>query len=144
MANAWDVTDGYLARQLLSIINAEVEDANWSLHLYQNDYTPIPGSDETDYVECDFPGYTALDLLWLNWGTVTVLDHVARSVYVEFLEFEAASSGFTSQPVYGYYVLDGDAVYIWGERFADTRTMYPSSTLKVKPERRQGVLPPPT
>lgn len=141
MANAWDISDAFLVRQLEAIVTACSGDDVWSLHLYQNDYTPIPGSTVASYTESSFPGYLADDLDPAEWGSVSVVDHVAITVNSLENVFTANSSGFSSQPVYGYYVLDGVDAYVWGERFATMRTMLPGDELKITPEMRQKTAP---
>lgn len=144
MAAHWDISDAMLQRMLQAYMDFLAADGQWrTIHLYQNAYTPIPGSDETDYIECDFPGYAPMDQLDLDWGSVTVALHVASSTSTTPLEFVADSTGFSTQAVYGYYMIHKDGSYLGGERFADMRTMHPDDILKVTPILRHATFPNP-
>jgi len=144
VAAHWDIADSTLQEKLQAYIDKLVADGlDWSCHLFQNDYTPIPGSDISNYTECTFPGYSSAVIPVADWGTVTVSAHVASSTLSSELEFTADSSGFSSQSVYGYYVLDSADVYKYGERFSDTRTIHPDDVLKVTPIQREATYPNP-
>ncbi len=141
MANAWDVTDAQLQRELTAILADEAGDSDWNVHLYGNDYTPVPGSVIGDYTEADFPGYLPAPLITADWGAVSVTDHVAISIHDTPSVFEADPSGFLDFAVFGYYVTNGDDEYVYGERFATTQIVLPSGILSVACERRHGVTP---
>lgn len=142
MANAWDVTDGQLSRELTAIIASEATDDMWSMYLFKNDYTPVPGSDIGDYVPADFDGFLPAPVDPERWNAVSVVDHVAISIHMDDCEFQADPSGFVSQDIYGYYVLNGADEYVWGERFQTMQTILPNGLLTILPQRHHGVTPP--
>jgi hypothetical protein len=141
VAAAWDITDAMLTVQLQQFRAWLLAEVDWVLHIYQNDYTPIPGSAIEDYTECDFPGYSAADLINADWGSVSVEDHVAMMTNDTPCEFEADPTGFVSQPAFGYYVTDSEGDYQYGERFALTKTIEPGGTLQVIAKLRQKTAP---
>ncbi len=118
-------------------------DADYEMHLFTNDYNPVPGSVIGDYVECSFPGYSAQPIVNADWGTVAMAAHVASMTNATWCEFVADASGFTSELARGYYVTDSLGDYLWGERFEVEKTIVPEDTLKVKAVMRHGVTPPP-
>jgi hypothetical protein len=143
MPNAWDIADSVLQQQLAQWRDFVLTEPDYTLHLFKNDYTPVPGSALGDYVEADFPGYAADTIPNTEWGTVTVAAHVASMTQTEVNSFEANAAGFVSQTVYGYYVTGAGGAFLWGERFENTKTIEPEDTLNVTPIMRHGVLPVP-
>lgn len=141
MSAAWDISDFYLGLMLTSIQNVTWIGKTFGIHLYKNDYTPVPGSDESDYDQCDFPGYGRVSYSMDDMGSVSVVDHVAISTGSTTAIFTADSSGFTSQDVYGYYVIDEDDNYVWGERFASMRVVHPNDVIQLTPEFRERTYP---
>lgn len=145
MANHWDLGDEGLRRIL--VFWREYGNVNGEppirFKLFKNDYQPQRGSDIPDYEEATFPGYEAQVADWSGWGEVTVDDHVASLPYTVFLEYQAADTGFTSQTIYGYWAVDTDGNYLWGESFASPQVVQPSALLKLKPVLKLQTLPNP-
>lgn len=141
MANAWAITDSTLQAMLTDIKDGELSIAGWTLHLYKNDYTPIPATIESDFTECDFTGYAAQVLNEATWGDVTVSLHVASTTQTTDCVFTAGALMVGTQTVYGYYVLTAADALAWSERFAAPRTLSATDVLKVKAIFRYGVFP---
>lgn len=142
MANTWDVTDFELSYQLNAIKTQWATLTDWEIHLFQNDYSPGPGSELTDYEECDFAGYTAEPLDMTGWGSTTIADHVAQTAQVTPAEFTADDPIGATQTVYGYYITDDVGEYHWGERFATPKVMDSGDVLQVTAQFRHRVYPP--
>jgi len=120
MAAAWMFPDSKLQQQLQAWL-AEVKlTENWTVRLFVNDYTPIPTSVWSDFVEASFAGYDGIGINMLNWPTPTIVDHVAISTNTTTYTFQAASSGVSPQTVYGYYVGDDGDNLIYAERWTDS------------------------
>ena len=104
---------------ILDDASADADELNGTLHLYQNDYTPLTSSVAGDFTECTFSGYAAYDFAagGQNWPSAG-LDgsNNAQSVHTD-VEFEH-NGGATANDVYGYYMLDGGGDFICGERYA--------------------------
>ena len=141
MPAGWDIVDSVLQAQLGDWLAARAGDADYQMCLYSNGYTPIPGSDITDYTECTFPGYVRQPFTMATFPFPTMTSHVAISQYPSALTFAAASSGFSTEDVQGYFVLDSLGVYQWGESFATVRKMHPSEDIDVTPILRHATIP---
>lgn len=142
MANTWDIADDTLQAMLEAYLSSIASDPDWDVHLYSNDFSPGPGTVIGDFTECTFNGYSAQPLVTADWGSVSVTDHVAISTYPTPIDFTAASSGFSSQNVYGYYVTDGAGDLLFSERFESTRVVFPLDVLSVQPVLRHTTYPP--
>lgn len=141
MASAWDLNDDQLKEMLAAWVNWVATGSDWSMDLYQNDFTPVPGTVESDYTIADFPGYAAQAVVSTTWGAPVAVAHVARSTNTTVCEFDADPTGFVAQIIYGYLIFDQFGVYRYGERFATPKTIEPSDTLKVTAIMRQAVFP---
>ena len=134
MSDAWSITDDELHDALQAWVDLRNDSTIWHVHTFQNDYTPVPGDDISAYTESTYIGYSAQNLVMDSWSiTGTTADVVTADSGYD-VTFTASSSGFSSQPVYGYYVTDNLGNYKWGERFADTRTVRPLDQLVVHPK----------
>lgn len=141
MAAAWDISDNTLNQMLSAFIDGYLQVTDLRFKLYKNDYTPVPGSADTDYTEADFPGYTYSELVGGHWGVPAVTDHVAITQADETLVYTADAGAWSPQIIFGYFVVDGDDHYFWGERFGSPRTIAPSDILQLTPEFRQRTYP---
>lgn len=144
MANAWDISDVELVWELDKVRLAFADIGPLIMCLYQNDYTPIPGTDSSDFTEANFPGYEQQEIDPSTWAAVTIDAHVASTTNSTPCEFEADATGFVSQNIYGYYVFDEDDELIWSERFATMRVVKPEDILKINAVRRLATFPNPT
>lgn len=139
MADVWDVADDYLYQMLGAFLNL-TSGQTWHVHLYQNDFDPVPGTDLLDFDEADYTDYAAIAVDPANFlGALAVTAHVAIAPYNVALSFLAGSSGFTSQNLFGYFVTNDLGNYWYAERFAVTQTIVPNATLLLTPELRHGV-----
>lgn len=141
MANAWDIADDTLAAQLEAWRAVIMDEPDYEMHLYKNNYTPAPGSAIGNYTEADFDGYAAQPIVAADWGNVTLLNHVASIQSDTPCEFVADAGPGPGQEIFGYYVTDSDGAYLWGERFQISRTVNPEDTLSVTAIMRHATLP---
>jgi len=141
MAEAWDVTDAAL---LMIADAARAEFLNLfdtTIHLFQNDYTPVPGMVEGDFVEADFTGYATQVVPDAGWAGGSVTDHVAKVPSLTTLTF-TSDPGASSQTIYGYYAMyEGDSTLVWAERFGSPRVMNPGDVMNLTPVMRFQTLP---
>jgi hypothetical protein len=139
MANVWDVGDNYLYNMLGAFL-VQSSGQSWHVHLYQNDFDPVPGTSLDDFDEADYTDYEPIAIDPANFlGALAVTAHVAIAPYNVALSFLAGSSGFSTQNIYGYFVTDDSDNYYYCERFAVTQTIVPNATLLLTPELRHGV-----
>lgn len=118
---------------------------NWTLKLFKNDYTPVPGSTSASFTEADFTNYTSKTLTrsisGSTWQTVTsgaptsswnAQAAVAKSTYGSAAQ--SWTCGTTGNTVYGYYVVGATSgKVIFAERFATTRTLASGDVLNLTP-----------
>jgi hypothetical protein len=111
---------------------------NWTLKLYQNNYTPVPGSTAASFTEANFTGYASKTLTRTvsasTWQTVAEgaptgawngQANVAKSTYGTSAQVFSITGG-ASQTVYGYYVVGATSgKVIMAEQFASSRTLNP-------------------
>lgn len=139
MANVWDVSDDYLFVMLGAFLSGS-SGQSWHVHLYQNDFSPVPGTTIDDFDEADYTDYVPIQIDPANFlAALAVTAHVAIAPYDSALSFLAGSSGFTSQNLFGYFVTNDAGDYSYAERFAVTQTIVPNATLLLTPELRHGV-----
>ncbi len=87
---------------------------SYELALYVNDYTPVPGVDETDVTEATFSGYSRVGVSGVFWpvgedGDVVIATSATTGTFTP----TAASA----EIVYGYYVYDtADGFLSWAQR----------------------------
>lgn len=106
--------------------------------LYQNDYTPHPGTVSADFIWCTYPGYLSLPFAISDFPPATVTTNVALLTLNHALTFAAASIGTFSQDVYGYVVFDNLWNYAWSERFAAPYTQIPGSSISLTPRYKHA------
>lgn len=102
------------------------------MRLYSNDYTPVDGSDSTDFTEATFTGYSAQTLARSGWDDATTNgDDKGESVFGTAQTWDASSS----ETIYGYYIetddTNGDVV--WAERFGTSRALTNGDGLTITP-----------
>ena len=98
---------------LLGALQGGPFSAGYVLRLFQNNHTPAEGDDNTDYVEADFDGYSAIAIgswtpPYLNGSGKAEIDEINRT-------FTQTGTGITND-VYGYYVTDPAGNVVWAER----------------------------
>lgn len=105
-----------------------------TIHLYSNDYTPLPTSTAANFTEVTGGGYASKPLTFTNW-TITPN---APSVALYTLQ-TWTFTGTTDSPgtIYGYYVTrDSDGALMWAHRFPTAYTPFSpiaGSTVKIIP-----------
>lgn len=123
---ALKVTDAgalLLLNYLLNLDSYTINDSAWEVRLYQNDYTPVAGSIESDFEECDFIGYSFPTVNWSEWTDAATVGGRAVSGWTSN-PYSYTSTDATPQQAFGYYVIDtGDRTCIWAERFGNPRTV---------------------
>jgi hypothetical protein len=105
-----------------------------TIHLFTNDYTPLPTSEVSDFTECTGD--------WYDPATVSAGVAYFDNDGVATCDFGAVQwvkvTGSDSDILYGYYIVDGNAAFLGGERFAspepiadlyDELTVYPKVQL---------------
>lgn len=93
---------------------------NYTLKLFQNDYTPIESSVTASFTEATFTGYSAIALTGGSW-TTTQADPTT-GVYAQ-QTFTRSSTG-AAQSIYGYYIVTTTGSNLrWAERFDTAVTM---------------------
>lgn len=94
----------------------DVLTASWGntlvMKLFQNNYTPVDGTELTDLTEADFDGYSPIVLT--GWTAAATVGGKAQSEALE-VEFEH-DGGATGNTVYGYWVEDQAGFLLWVER----------------------------
>lgn len=106
---------------------------NLSLKLFVTNVTPADTDTASSYTEASGGGYAAITLNNGSW-TVTVGNDPSDATYTE-QTFTFTGALTTNTVVYGYYVVDADAVLIWAEKFGTTFTPANNGdTLKVTPK----------
>jgi len=142
MSAEWSLSDDQLALLLQLWVTHVAGDGPFVCRLFKNDYHPVPGAVEGDYDECDFNGYAAQDVDANSFGAPTVTDNIATTLSSDEVIFAADSAGFVSQTVYGYYLINAAADYVWGYRFAEPRLVMPYDKISLKVELKQANLVP--
>jgi len=98
----------------LSHILNKTAPENLTLRLFQNNYTPIETTIETDLTEATFTGYSAISLTAANW---TIPDG-GPATYAE--QTFTSTAGSQNQDVYGYYLTqDTSGKLLYAELFTD-------------------------
>lgn len=105
-----------------------------TIHGFKNDYTPVNGSLLANFIESDFPGYSALAILRANFGAPFLVANVA------YIEQSVAPlfdcSGGTGQNMYGWYLTeDVDDTVVLAQRFDTPRNMTNGSQESIDPFR---------
>lgn len=105
----------------------------WSLHLYDNDFTPCAEMEIDDLTEASFPGYAAIDLPREDWTLPVTVTGVATSWQGAIPKEFHATSGVTT--IYGYYIMVPDEdVFLLAQRFDTPFLVTSSSPCRVLPQ----------
>lgn len=102
------------AQLILEVALNKTAQANATLKLFQNDYTPVETSTNAAFTEATFTGYSAITLTGASWSVTNADPAVASYAQQTF----TSSAGSQSQPIYGYYIVVGTVV-VFAERFSD-------------------------
>lgn len=140
MPSSWIITDDVLQAMLQAYMTEVGGGADWLIDLYKNNHMPVVGDTEADYTASDFDGYVQGTIVVDDFGSVTVTDHVAKSVNVNTNNF-AASPIAVSQIVYGYFITDDDGDLVLAEMFPTYLTINPNDEVNITPEVRHTNLP---
>lgn len=107
--------------QLLAMLNILSTDgggvAPISVHLFQNNFFPLPTSQLSDFVEATFSGYAASGAV--HWGSGYYDVNGKPTVNTPEVPFLAASPLLIPNTIYGYYITDSGAgtTLYFAERF---------------------------
>lgn len=140
MSAAWDCGDFYLATMLEKFLGFEFGNL-WTLHLFKNDYTPHPGTVDTDFVEADYPGYAYIVFDASDFGAITVTAHVAQSTLSAAQVFTGDTGSWSPQTIYGYWILNNDDNYYVSERFNTPIDMIPDGQISITPRLKHATFP---
>jgi hypothetical protein len=94
-----------------------------TMHLYTNNYTPLPNSTSGSFTELGAGGYSAQNLTGGGW-TLTD-DGTGTNGDYPNVTFTFTPSSPTM--IYGYYVLDGSSNFVGGESFSTGPISFPAS-----------------
>jgi hypothetical protein len=86
--------------------------ANATLHLYQNNHTPLHGDTAAAYTEATFSGYAGIPLT--SWGT-PYLSADFHAWIDEVLRTWTCTASSPANTIYGYYVLGAGGRLLWAE-----------------------------
>lgn len=106
---------------------------NLTLKLYVTNVDPADTDTASSYTVATGGGYADITLNNGSW-TVTPANNPSDATYVE-QTFTFTGALTTNLTIYGYFVVDADAVLIWAEKFGSTFTPANNGdTLKVTPK----------
>jgi hypothetical protein len=132
MANMVIPNEGKEVLLDLAIHDAGAALEDWSLDLYQNNYTPVDASTLADFTPSTFTGYVAVPITRAEMGGAAVVANVAertRSVPPEFV-----CTGGTSQNAYGWFLTGEISGKVYAaQRFDTVRVMGPGATQTIDP-----------
>ena len=91
-----------------------------TLKLYVNDEVPADSDELAAYAEAAGGGYLAKTLTCGNW-TIAIVNGIATATYA--LQVFTFTGPLSPNPTaYGYFVVDGNNVVQWSERFSEPCT----------------------
>jgi hypothetical protein len=142
MPAAWNIADQILRQQLQTWLDSLPILGEWSVDLWVNDYTPVPGDLYSDYVIATWYGYATQTIMQAQWGEATVSEHVAITQYPQTLTFPMS---LPNVPVttYGYIVSDTHLNLVYSESWETPQVVTPPGGLMLTPVLRHGIYPPP-
>ena len=101
-----------------------------TLHLYENNYTPVEASVLASFTESTAGGYASKILDDSSWSITPGGGDPTVATYAQ----QTFTFTATGTSIYGYYVLDVDGTTIlWAEKFAGAEPVYNGKVLKVTP-----------
>ena len=106
-------------------------DGDYTLYLYQNDYTPVSGSTLANFTEADFDGYTIMTLSQATWASVSLNGSgKAESSYTQ----QSWTCGSTGNTIYGYYITGNTSgELLWAEKFGSSKALTNGDILNLIP-----------
>jgi len=114
--------------------------ATFELRLFKNNITPDIDTEYADFTECDFSGYSSINLTL--GGVARDGDDNARSTAL--LAQFAHNGGGTANDVYGWYLIpNGGTVVFFAERFSDAPRVMDTlgDEINITPALTQGACP---
>lgn len=110
-----------LAAQVSALIAAMAPLAPGKVHLYKNDFTPVPTSVLADFTEVTATGYSAQTVVW---GTVAINDAGFAEVLTGLMSYAFTDGDTNPFTCFGYYMTDtAGTTLLMGERFSDPVTV---------------------
>lgn len=104
----------------------------FTVELYQNDYTPVDGSLLANFTPADFTGYAAVFLARSGFSAPVIVANVAESTHVTVPEYEC--TGGSPQTVYGWVMYGSTSnVAVAAQRFDSPRVMASGSVERLDP-----------
>jgi hypothetical protein len=114
----------------------EAGDPGWTIHLFNNNYTPVLGSTAENFTETSFSGYSSVAMTRSTWQTATTSGSVAQIQFgASPVTWTCTGSGDT---IYGAYILDGSNNLLWAELFTSPRTLASGDVLNYTPVMTLG------
>ena len=107
--------------------------ADLTLRLFTNNYTPVVTSLNNMFTDAAGGGYTAITLNKNNW-TVALNGNISEANQAE-QTFTFTTNLTANAVVYGYFVTDAANAAIWGEKFGNSFTPTNNGdTIKITPK----------
>jgi hypothetical protein len=75
---------------------------NFTVELYQNNYTPVDGSVTADFTAATFTGYSAVTITNGGFAAATIVSSEGNATYTPAPSFTC--TGGSSQTVYGWFL----------------------------------------
>lgn len=97
-----------------------------TVHLFQNDHTPVDGDTPSSYTEANFEGYSAMGIGSGGWSISGGNLQPMTATYATPLTWTNSSA--TTGLIYGYWVGDGTNV-LWAELWGSVYSPTPGATI---------------
>lgn len=97
------------------ILSSRVPTEGNALKLFQNDLVVTRNTVIADFVEADFDGYASQNPTWL----APIQNGAENVALADACTFTAGAGIAGPQTIYGYFFLNEDGDYSWGETFED-------------------------
>jgi hypothetical protein len=105
-------------------------DEDFTLKLYQNNYTPVNTSVAGDFTVATFTNYVDKTLTRAGWAAATTVSNKARSTYAQ----QSWTCGASGNTIYGYYVIGATSgTLLWAELFPTPRVLANTDILTLIP-----------
>ena len=121
---------------LITFLNARFNNVwptskDLTLKLFCNDVTPSDNDTLSTYIEAAGGGYAPKTLTCGSW-TVSTVSGIPQASFSE-QTFTFTGTLTTNGNVYGYFVVDGDGVLQWGEKFKSGVAPIAGGVIKITP-----------
>jgi hypothetical protein len=108
------------------LLHAELLRAAWNAgtplyaHLYQNNYTPVPGSVLSNFTPATYDGYAPQPII--SWASAVLIGNVGNLLPAPLIWQHTA--GVVANTIYGWYGTDATGMQLWmAELFGTPQNM---------------------